>query len=415
MSLQQTLTSNRERTLLWLLAFTQFTVIMDFMVMMPLGPQIMAAFQISPAQFATAVSAYSWCAGLSGLFAATYIDRFDRKQLLLIVYGLFALSNLGCAVTTDFHMMLLSRAFAGLTGGVLGSIVMAVMSDVIPAERRGAATGIVMTSFSMAAIAGVPMGVLLGAHFGWQSAFYLLVVLSAVIMLIAYHIVPLLNAHLAKGRGNMSDILSNLWRLLTQVNHLRAFMLTMLLMISNMLVIPFISPMLVGNLHVRPEYITWVYMVGGLATLFTARRIGRMSDRFGQVKVFRVVALFSIIPILVVTHLPHLPLLAIIAIFPFFMVSISGRSIPVQALMTSIPQPEQRGAFLSINSAIQSLGTGMGAWIGGLLLSKGDADSIVGYGHNGWIAVGLTLLSVVWITYVTKPNHQIASGVTELK
>lgn len=159
------ISTKHERRLLWLLALTQFTIIMDFMVMMPLGPQIMHAFSITPAAFATAVSAYSWCSGLSGLFAATYIDRFDRRRLLLTVYALFALSNLACALATSFPLLLAARAFAGITGGVLGSVIMAIVGDVIPVQRRGAATGTIMTAFSLAAIAGVPAGVMLGAHF----------------------------------------------------------------------------------------------------------------------------------------------------------------------------------------------------------------------------------------------------------
>ncbi len=265
------LSATRERALLWLLALTQFTVIMDFMVMMPLGPQIMRAFTIGPAAFATAVSVYSWCAGLSGLFAATYIDRFDRKRLLLTVYALFALSNLGCGLAANFEMLLLARAFAGITGGVLGAIVMAIVGDVIPEKRRGAATGIVMTSFSMAAIAGVPIGVVLGAQFGWKTPFYLLVILSMLIWAVAARLVPSLRAHLAKRPTPLAEVLPNLFGLIREPAHLRAFALTGIMMIASMLVIPFISPVLVGNHGIAPRQISWIYLAGGLATLFSAR------------------------------------------------------------------------------------------------------------------------------------------------
>src|SRR5450830_125350 len=196
MTITLPLTDTRERVILWLLALIQFTVIMDFMVMMPLSPQLMRSFDISAAQFYGAVSAYAWCAGLSGLLAATYIDRFERKKLLLAMFCLFTVSNLACAVAPNFHVLVWSRAFAGLTGGVLGAIIMAIIGDVIPAERRGAATGVVMTSFAMAAVAGVPIGVVLAAKFGWASPFYLLVVLSLLIWLAASRVLPPLNAHL---------------------------------------------------------------------------------------------------------------------------------------------------------------------------------------------------------------------------
>ncbi|HEX7916278.1 MFS transporter [Rudaea sp.] len=390
----------RERGLLWLLALIQFTVIMDFMVMMPLGPQIMQAFSIGPAGFAAAVSAYAWCSGLTGLFAATYIDRFDRRRLLLVVFGLFALSNLGCALASNFHLLLLARAFAGVTGGVLGPMVLAVIGDVIPESRRGAAMGVVMTSFSLASIAGVPAGVLLGAHFGWQAAFVLLTVLCVAIWFAAMRLVPSLTAHLAKTPPPLAQVLPNLLRLIAKPAHLRAFALTLSMVASNMIVIPFISPVLVANLGIAPDQIAWIYVAGGIATLFTARAIGKLADRHGKVRVFRWVAAFSILPFLFVTHLPALSFAAIVAFFPFFMVAASGRFIPMQALMTTVPEPQQRGAFMSIATAMQSLGVGLGSWVGGLLLGTGASGTIVGYGVNGWIAAALTVFGIVWVARV---------------
>lgn len=394
------LTASREKGLLWLLALTQFTIIMDFMVMMPLGPQIMHAFTIGPAGFATAVSAYSLSAGISGLLAATYIDRFDRRRLLLVVYSLFAISNLLCALAPTFHLLLISRAFAGLSGGILSSIIMAIVSDVIPVQRRGAATGIIMTAFSMAAVAGVPAGIVLGAYINWSATFYLLVALSLTIWIAGYWLVPSLTEHLAKQRVPFSQVLPNLFDMITDPRNTVAYGLTFIMMVSHMLVIPFISPMLVANHGVAPQQIAWIYMAGGAATFFTSRRIGVLSDRFGKHVVFRLIAVSSMLPILFLTHLPDLPLLAMIVLFPVFMVAVSGRMIPLQALITTVPRTDQRGAFLSVNSAIQSLGNGCGAWLGGLLLTNSASGQIVGYGINGWLAVGILTVAVVWIGQV---------------
>lgn len=390
----------RERLLLWLLALTQFTIIMDFMIMMPLGPQIMSAFAIGPAAFATAVSAYAWCAGLSGLFAATYIDRFDRKKLLLVVYVLFALSNLGCALAPTFFALQAARAFAGLTAGVLGSIVMAVVSDVIPQSRRGAATGIVMTSFSLAAVFGVPVGIALGAAFGWEWPFFLLAALSALIWAVALRIVPTLTGHLRKQASPLTQVLPELFGLLLHPPYVRAFVLTGMVTGASMLVIPFMAPMLVANHGIAPAQLSWIYMAGGMATFFTARIIGRLSDRLGAIRTFRAIALFSIVPLMFVTHLPALSLLAMIVLFPLLMISMSGRFIPLQALMTTVPKPAERGAFLSVNSAVQSLGTGLGAWLGGMMLASGPRGEILGYGTNGWVAAAVTLIAVAWIGQV---------------
>lgn len=240
-----TLAPQHERRLLWLLALTQFTIIMDFMVMMPLGPQIMHTFGIGPAAFAAAVSAYSWCSGASGLLAATYIDRFDRRRLLLTVYALFSLSNLACALAGTFPLLLAARAFAGLSGGVLGSVILAIVSDVVPPARRGAATGVIMSSFALAAVAGVPIGIALGAHLGWAAPFFLLTALTALFWLGARQTVPPLTAHLREDGHSLGQILGGLWQLLTHPHHLRAFVLTFVMMSSHMMVIPFISPVLV--------------------------------------------------------------------------------------------------------------------------------------------------------------------------
>ena len=394
------LPQKREQSLIWLLALVQFTLIMDFMVMMPLGPQIMTAFGISPAKFAAAVSAYSWCSGLSALLAATYIDRFDRRKLLLAAYLLFALSNIACACATSYPLLLASRAFAGLTGGVLGAGVMAIVADIVPAQRRGSATGIIMTGFSMAAIAGVPAGVMLGAYFHWSAPFWLLGVLTVTIAFVTLRILPPLGEHLTNVQPTLAETLPALVRLLIYPRHVRAFALTFVTMLGHMLVIPFISPMLVANHGVAPSRISWLYMAGGAATFFTSRTIGRLADRIGHRTVFRIFGVLVLAPILALTHLPDVPFSIIVPGFALLLIISSGRIVPMQAILTTVPDAQHRGAFLSANGAVQSLGTGCGAWLGGLMLSTDAAGHIVGYGVNGWVSVTLASLALVWVGYV---------------
>lgn len=398
------LSARRESMLLWLLAFTQFTVIMDFMVMMPLSPQLMRAFQVGPSAISGAVSAYAWCAGLSGLLAATYIDRFSRKKLMLTMFCLFTLSNLGCALAPTFHALVVARAFAGLTGGVLSSITMAIIADVIPAQRRGAATGIVMTSFGMAAVAGVPAGVMLGAHYNWAAPFFLLVLMSVLIWTCAFFILPALDAHLADGVRKLRDIVPDLLGLFKIQRQRDAFLLSGINMLGSMMVIPFIAPTLVGNLGVQPVDMTWVYLCGGAAALASSRWLGRMADRFGALTTFRIAILWSIVPALLLTHLVPLPMALIVLTFVLFMTSMSARNIPMQALLTTIPAPSQRGAFLSVNSAIQQLGTGLGAWLGGQFLTTDSAGHIAGYGVNGWIAAAIALFASFWVLRLRAPH-----------
>jgi len=396
-----TLSAERERGLLWLLALTQFTLIIDFMVIMPLGPQVMQAFRISPPEFATAVSAYSWCSGLSGLLAATYIDRFDRRRLLLAVYALFALSNAACACAGSFPLLLAARAFAGITGGVLGALIMAIIADVIPLARRGAATGTVMTAFSIAAIAGVPAGVLLGAHLGWAAPFWVLAALSVLIWFACSRIVPPLADHLVERPTPLAQVVPRLWRLVTNPHHVNAYALMFLTMLSNMTVIPFISPMLVANHGVPPTHLSWMYMAGGAATFFTSRAIGRLADRLGRHLVFRLFALLSVPAVLLITHLPNAPYAVLLTLFAVCMVMMSARTVPMQAIITTVPAAPERGAFLSASSAVQALASGSGAWLGGLWLSTSGSGQLLGYGINGWVAVMLIAIATAWVGRVT--------------
>ncbi|QCP50445.1 MFS transporter [Trinickia violacea] len=207
---------------------------------------------------------------------------------------------------------------------------------------------------------------------------------------------PQLNEHLAHQAPPLAEVLPALWRLIVYPRHLTAFALTFTMMLSHMLVIPFISPVLVANHGVAPAQLSWIYMAGGTATFFTSRAVGRLADRYGRRQIFRVFGIVSMLPLLFVTHLPDVPFAVFIVFFAFFMVVMSGRMVPMQALLTTVPAPPQRGAFLSANSAVQALGTGCGAWLGGLMLSQGPAGQILGYGANGWLAVALLVAALLW-------------------
>ncbi|MGF6853778.1 DHA1 family inner membrane transport protein [Paraburkholderia sp. CI3] len=327
---------------------------------------------------------------------------------------LFALSNLACALASSFAPLLAARAFAGITGGVLGSVIMAIVGDVIPLQRRGAATGTIMTAFSLAAIAGVPAGVMLGAQFGWAAPFFLLVALSLLVWFAASQQVPSLAAHLSRRQPPLAEVLPELWRLLSNRSHLNAFALTFMMMIAHMLVIPFIAPMLVANHGVAPRQLSWLYMAGGAATFFTSRLVGRFADRFGTQRVFRCAAALSFVPVLFITHLPNLPFYALVLFFPCFLVLMNGRMVPMQALLTTVPEPARRGAFLSANSALQALGTGTGtgtgAWLGGLMLSTSADGRIARYGTVGWAAVAVACAAVLWVSRVKGVPREVAAA-----
>jgi predicted MFS family arabinose efflux permease len=385
--------SRREFWLLLTISGIQFTHILDFMIMMPLGPQFTRLFGISDAQFGLLVSAYTLAAGVSGLVATTYVDRFDRKRLLLVLYGLFALATLACGLAPGYGFLMVARVAAGLFGGVLGALAQTIVADVVPFERRGRAMGMVMSSFSVATVAGVPTGLLLAAHWGWQLPFIAIALLSGVLALAAALTMPALRDHLgAPGRPSAWQGIS---RVLQDRNHLRALAFSALMMFTGFTIIPYFTIYLEANVGLVSEQIPYVYLCGGLATLFTARLIGRQADRQGKARVFRWLALGVIVPIMAMTLMPPMPMGVVLVVSTLLFVLLSGRMIPGMALITGAADPALRGTFMAFNSAVQSAAMGAASIVGGLIIGRDAAGQVTQYWAAGLLGVGASLLSLL--------------------
>lgn len=292
----------RERWLLLTIAGIQFTHILDFMIMMPLGPQFTRLFGISDAQFGLLVSAYTLSAGASGLAAATYVDRFDRKHLLLWLYGLFAIATLACGLATSYGFLMMARVAAGLFGGVLSALSQTIVADVVPFERRGRAMGIVMSSFSVATVAGVPIGLFIASLWGWQLTFVAIALFSAVLGVGAWLTLPRLRAHLDAPRTH--SVWRGIGRVLVHRDHLLAFAFSALLMFTGFTVIPFITLYMQANLGMTDTQIPYVYLCGGIATLIKARFFGRLTDRLGKVRTFTFMGCAVTLPLMATTLIP---------------------------------------------------------------------------------------------------------------
>ena len=346
------LSPRRERWLLLTIAGIQLTHVLDFMIMMPLGPQFTQLFGISDAQFGLLVSAYTLAAGASGLAAATYVDRFDRKHLLLTLYALFALATLACGLAPDYGLLMLARVAAGLFGGVLSALAQTIVADAVPFERRGRAMGIVMSSFSVATVAGVPAGLFLASHLSWHAPFLAIAALSALLLAAAAVTLPPLSHHLRSGQR--PPVWRGIGQVLADRNHQRAFAFSALLMITGFTMLPFITLYMQANVGLLPQQIPHLYLAGGLATLFTARWIGRLSDRLGKRRMFSIMAVAVIAPMLAITLLPPWPLGAVMMVSTALFVCMSGRMIPGMALVTGAAAPALRGTFMALNAAVQS-------------------------------------------------------------
>ena len=390
----------RERMLLLTLAGIQFAHILDFMIMMPLGPVLMKELGVGTHEFGLLVSSYTFSAAFTGLLAAMFVDRFERKRLLLIVFALFAVATLACGLAPGYWTLLVARGTAGAFGGVLGSMVQTMVGDLIPFERRGRASGTIMSAFSLSTVAGVPLSLYLANHFGWRFPFYFIALLSCGLLALGWKILPTLRGHLPMATTSESERahpLSAMFSVLADANHLRALAFMALIMVSGFSVIPYITIYITSNAGIRLEDIPLIYLVGGGATFFTSRLIGRLADRHGKVRVYRLVALASLLPLLAITHIWPVPLWLMIAWTTLFFILVPGRMVPAMAVVTSAAQPRLRGTFLAMNGAVQQFASGAAAWLGGVMIAADATGRVVGYNHVGWLAMAATLLAIVFV------------------
>jgi len=386
------LTPERERILLFTLMALQFTVIVDFMIMMPLSAQLMGVFHIQPAQFGLLVSSYSLAAGASALIASSVLDRFDRRQALLVAYAGLLLATLGCGLADTFKVLLSARIVAGIFGGVLSSIVLAIVGDIIPIERRGQATGIVMLAFSLAAVAGVPLGLFISHHFRWQSPFQFLVGLGLLVFLLSWHLVPNVRAHM---QNKPVGFWRSYYELLSEPNHWWAFATSALLMVAGFMVIPYIAPTLVANAGLAEGQLPYIYLVGGAVTLITRPWIGRLTDRYRHSRVLGWTVFASFLPIILVTQSLPLALVWQLLIAALFFIFVSGRFIPCTALVTSSCEMRARGRVMAFNAAVQNFGSGLAALVAGAIMVKAADGRILHYDWVGYISCVVGLLAVL--------------------
>lgn len=394
-----------EKILLTILASIQFSSIVDFMIMMPLGPQLMRMFGINPHQFGLLVSSYTFSAGISGFLASFFIDKFDRKTSLLFFYVGFALGTLACAIAPTYELLLLARGLTGIFGGVLSSLVLSIVSDAIPYERRGSAMGIVMTSFSLASILGVPFSLFLANQFSWHTPFLFLGGVSLLICGVIWLYIPNLRAHLNHG-VTKEPPLRVLTRIMQNKNQRQALFFMASVMFGHFAIIPFLSPSLVANAGVKESELPLMYMTGGLCTIFSSPFIGRLSDRYGKHKVFTWGALVTLLPYWFITHMEVTPLWLVLAICAFFFVSSGGRMIPGTAMVSGTVKPQYRGSFMSIVSCVQQLASAASSYFAGLIVTTGPTGRLENYNIVGYVAVTFTFVAI----YLSRNIHSVESS-----
>lgn len=395
MTPQTTTLARAERAILLILAGIQFCHVLDFMIMMPLGPFLISAMGISTQAFGLLVASYSFSAAVAGLLMAPVVDRFERKRFLLAIFAAFAVATLMCALAPNFPSLLIARGLAGIFGGMMGALVHTIVADAIPFERRAKATGYVATAFSVSSIAGVPLSLLMADSLGWQAPFLMIAALSTGLIWFGFRALPEFRGHL--DRREEGRAVHKMLRVATEPNHLKAMLLSCLVICGGFMVIPYITLYATANVGIAPNEIPLIYFLGGAATLVTGRLIGAWADRRGKIVVFRLIAVAACVPVLLVTNLGVVPLVFWLATTTLFFILVSGRMVPLLAIVGAAVKPHERGTFLSLNATVQSMAMGLASMIGGLLITQAPGGPISGYGWVGAIAAGFNVLAALWV------------------
>lgn len=387
---------NNEKRLIFLLAAIQFSHILDFVIIMPLGPMLMREFSVTAQEFAILVSSYTFASAICGFLSALFVDAFDRKRALLFGFIGFIIGTFLCSQALSFEMLLGARIFAGCFGGIVNGAVFTIIGDVIPEERRGKATGAVMAAFSVASVLGVPIGLYFAEMWGWHAPFVMLVIFASLVAIGVAKFVRPIRAHLraSADKKSIASELKDFLQVLKDPNHLKAFALIFCVTLAAFSIIPFLSPYLVYNVGLPESRLPLVYFFGGAVTFFSSRWIGRLSDQYGRFSVYCKVAIASLVPILLLTNLPPVALPLILVVTTLFMVLVSGRFVPAMALVTSSANPNRRGAFMGVFNGVQHFSTGFASIIGGSLIVTMPNDTLAGYDRNGYLSVFFTLVSL---------------------
>jgi len=385
--------SGYQKVVVAMLAFLQFAVILDFMLMAPLGAVIMPALAIEPAQFGMVVSGYAFAAGVSGLLTAGFADRFDRKKLLLFFYLGFVLGTLWCGLAQSFESLLLARIVTGLFGGVIGSVVLAIATDLFPPQMRGRVMGFIQTAFAASQILGIPIGIYLSNRWNWHVPFLALAALGTFAgLLIAWQMKPVAD-HLKTPPEHSA--FNHLRHTVTEPRYLLSFVSVLFLATGGFMLMPFSSAFTVNNLGISLHDLPIIYLVTGIATIFVGPVVGKLADSFGKLRVFFIGTGLTIVMVLIYTNLGVSTLAVVTAINVVLFIGIFSRMIPFQALLTQVPAQTQRGSFNAITASISQLAGGMASLVAGHIIQQGADGRIHHYDVAGYVVVATSLLACV--------------------
>ncbi len=366
---------------------------MDFMIMMPLGPQLMRDLGIDARQFGTLISSFALTAGIVGLAAAPFTDRFDRRKLLLFCYAGFTLGTLACGLCDNASTLLVARAICGAFGGVSGATIMAIVADVVPPERRARGMGIIMTAFSAAAAMGVPLGLKIAQWWKWEGPFLTIALVAAAVWIGLFRTLPPVRGHLTGGKVKSGK---DFLELIRNGNAWTGLVLMGAMVFGHFTIIPFLSPFLVANTGLPETSLFLVYLTGGVITIFTGPFIGKMADRHGKFLMYAILVAGACVVIRVLTSAGPMPVWQTLILAGLFFTFASGRFVPGQATISMAVPPARRGAYMSLVACSRDLASGVTASLGSYIVAQGADGRLLHFDRLGWLAIGVSVVSL-WI------------------
>lgn len=389
--------TKKEWTIIVLLASVNFTHILDFMIMMPLGNYLIPGFQISPKQFSILLASYPISSFIAGIIMFFLADGFERKKLLLITYLGFIIGTAACGFANSYYLLLFARIIAGAFGGIIGGQVLAMIGDLFPYERRGMAMGAVMSAFAIASSVGVTISLYLVELFqNWHTPFILVAILGILIFYFCFRMLPELKGHLQNG-----VFVSKHERLMSLIHEIndktigRTLLFSSIIMMGHFLIIPFITTYMEFNKGYSISVIPIIYLIGGASSLLAAIFLGRLSDRVGKLNVFRYCVVLSFGFVIILTNLPTLPFSIVLLFFAIWFALATGRAVTSQTMVTGVTTEENRGSFMSLNSSVQQLGTGAASLIAGLIVTEEKTtDKLLHYEWVGYLSVIVLLVGL---------------------
>lgn len=389
-----------QKFVIFILAITQFSVILDFMVMSPLGDMLMKSMNLTTTQFGMAVSAYAISAGLSGLLTAGFADRFDRKKLLLFFYTGFIVGTIFCGIASTYWLLISARIFTGIFGGVIGSISMAIITDLFDIHHRGRVMGFIQMGFGASQVMGIPISLYIANHWGWQSPFMMVAGLAALIAVLIFMKLEPVTRHLAM--QNDRNAFQHLWHTISKRHHRMGFLTTALLSLGGFMMMPFGSAFAINNLGVSNEQLPLLFMLTGVGTLVIMPIIGKLSDKIDKFKLFTFSSLLMMVMVVIYTNLAVSPFWLVVSLNIVLMMAVMSRMVPSMALVSAIPDMADRGAFMSINSSLQQIAGGFAAAFAGIIVVQKDKYSpLQHYNTLGFIIIAITILCIYMLFRVS--------------